>query len=254
MSTFEIVSAELHRTKRWKPNNGYQFAAQDAMCAISVLEAPHAAFYLPLAFSIVEDHFELFVVQGLENGKNYVVDSSGNWLAGYIPASYRCHPFVLANVDGEQFILCVDTASLSDTEGNIFFDENAEPSEQIKKTMEFLSQISLSRKATLGMCSLLQEMDLLEPWPITFQQGDKSVSLDGFYRVNEGKFNGLSDGDFQPLRKGGLLPLIYLQLFSMQNLPRIAQRAQLLAPSSNAPQELKFEMGKDYGNITFDGI
>ncbi len=254
MSNYEIVSAELHSTKRWKPNNGYQFAAQDAMCAISALEAPHAAFYLPMAFSIVEDHFELFVVQGLENGKNYVVDSDGNWLAGYIPASYRCHPFVLANVDDDQFILCVDTASLSDNEGNIFFDGNAEPSEQIMKTMDFLSQISLSRKATLAMCSLLQEMDLLEPWPITFQQGENSVSLDGFYRVNEGKFNAISDEEILTLRKRGLLPLIYLQLLSMQNLPRLARRAQLVAQSATVPQEFKFDMSKDYGNITFDGI
>ncbi len=254
MSNFEVVSAELHSTKRWKPNNNFQFASKDAMCAISVLEAPHAAVYLPLAFSKVEDHFELFVVQGLENGKNYVVDSAGNWLAGYIPAPYRSHPFVLAHMDDDQLILCVDTASVSEIEGNGFFDQDGGPSEQVRHTMDFLSQISLSRKATLRMCLLLEEMELLEPWPITFQQGDKGVPVEGFYRINESKLNELADDGILTLRNNGVLPLVYLQLFSMQNLPRIARRAQQVGPASDLPGELNFDMNNEYGNISFDGI
>lgn len=251
MPNYVAVSKELHKNMFWKPVSNFSFAAQDALCPIVIQEAPRAALHLPIAFSKMGDHFGLFVVQGFEPGSNYLVDATGNWLAGYIPAAYRGFPFALTNAEDQQ-VLCFDSDSglINDKEGNTFFDETGEPSAQIKQTLDFLSQVSQNHSVTVALCLLLEKLDLLEPWPISVKKDDEDVSVDGLFCIDEGKFNSLKVEDLVTLRDRGVLALIYCQLLSMQNLARINPGSK----PGELPLELPFDLPNDDGNISFEGL
>ncbi len=254
MPNYEVVTKELHQTKHWIPNINYLFAARDALCSLTLLEVPSAAVYLPIAFSKVGDHFELFLIQGLQDGKNYLVDEAGNWLAGYIPAPYRVHPFALAKVSGDQLLLCIDSSSISDTEGKPLFSEDCTLSEDVQMSLDFLGQVEKSRVATVAMCALLQEMDLLTPWLISTKMDGEDVKIDGLFHIDEAKFNAIEAEKLIALRDKGVLPLIYSQLLSTQNLRRIANRAPYYGVKPKVPEELTFDFSKDSGNINFDTL
>ncbi|MBK7509056.1 MAG: SapC family protein [Comamonadaceae bacterium] len=64
-------------------------------CPSSRPEASRAAGSLPLAFWKRQDSFELVAVTGLEPHRSLMVASNGQWLAGYVPAVLRAHPFWL---------------------------------------------------------------------------------------------------------------------------------------------------------------
>lgn len=256
MPNYEFVSKELHKNKRWKPISNFNFASRDALCPLVMLETTKAALHLPIAFSKTGEHFGLFAVQSFDASSNYLVDGEGRWLAGYIPAAYRGYPFALVSTDAEKQVLGIDTDSglLNSSEGNIFFNEKDEPSAQIVEILDFLSQIAANHSITHTLCLMLEELDLLEPWPISIKRGEDDVAVEGLYRVNEEKFNSIDTDALANLRDKGALPLIFCQLISMQNLTRIAQLANPPATATKLAEEVSFDIASDYGSISFEGL
>ncbi len=256
MPNYVAVSLELHADKRWARSSNFKFAAHDALSPLVMKEVPTAILSVPIAFSKVDDHFGLFAVQGLEPGRNNLVDASGNWLTDYIPAIYRGYPFALAETDDEKQILCVDGESplIADTGEHRFFNDNGEPTTQIKETLEFLSEVAGFRLLTHTLCLLLEELDLLEPWLINIKKGEEEVPLEGLYRVNETKFNNVDIETLAKLRDKRALPLIFSQLLSMQNLARVAKLGASQGNGADLPKELEFDYADNDGNISFAGL
>jgi len=254
MPNYEVVSKESHINSRWKSSNNYMFTAKDSLCPLVMQEVPKAALHLPISFFKTGEHFGLFAVQGLEDGVNSLIDGQGNWLAGYIPAVYRGYPFLIANAEEEQ-VLCIDSDSglIGQDEGEMFFDELSEPSPKLKEIIDFLTQVYADKPATQALCLLLEEHDLIEPWPITFKRNDKDVPVEGLFRVNETKFNTLDTSALTTLRDKGALPLIFCQLLSMQNLAHINRRGLTSGSTTGVPAEL-FDLSVDDGNISFEGF
>lgn len=254
MPSYEVVSKESHQNRYWEPVKNFKFAAHDALCSLVMQEVPKAVLHLPIAFSKAGEHFALFVVQSLSEGDNYLIDEAGNWLAGYIPAAYRGYPFALAESEGQQF-LCIDRDSglINELEGEAFFDEFGEPSPRIKEILEFHSQVSLNKQSTHALCRLLEELGLLEPWPITVKKGEKELPVEGLFRVNETKLNTLDADMLTTLRDKGALPLIFCQLLSMQNLALIIEKGSTIDTATALPDEV-FDFAYGDGNISFDGI
>jgi len=256
MPKYEVVSEDLYKHKYWKPNNSFNFTTNDALCPLVIEEAAKVSLILPIAFSKIGDHFGLFLVQGLEPGNNYLVNGSGQWLPNYVPAAYRAYPFALSSAQDDQQMLCFDTDStlLSNTEGHDFFDNEGQPSAEITKTLEFLSNLSTNQQTTNSLCELLNEMDLLEPWPITIKKDKKELAVNGLYRINETKFNSLEAEPLLVLRDKGALPIIFCQLISMQNLSSIVQWAKSQSIDAALPSDLAFDYENEDGNINFDGF
>ena len=255
MQNYEAVSEELHKNKYWKHVSDFRFASHDALCSLVIQEAPKAALHLPIAFSKAGDHFGLFAVQGLETGTNYLVDSAGNWQGDYIPMVYRHYPFALASSEDKQ-VLCIDRESglINEKEGHTFFDEEVNPSHHIKEKLDLLSQFSANQNATKKLCAMLEEANLLEPWPISVKNEDKEIKVNGLFRVNEVKFNTLEANSLKELRDNGALPLIFCQLLSMQNLARLLRWGQPSGLISKMPDELSLDFQNDGGNINFEGL
>lgn len=227
LMTITAISQSEFGHKRFKRYDSYAFAAKDALAPLVLKEIVRAVMVMPVGFAKVKDAFVPVAVLGLGDGMNLFVAPDGRWIGRYVPASYRSYPFVLANSTEDKQILCFDDASglLSESEGEPFFAEDGKPTKGINDILNFLTQLSSNRLVTERVCALLQEHNLIEPWPIKLKgkEDEPERDLEGLFRVNETAFNQLGEKPLHALLQGGALALIYCQLLSMQHLPVLGE-------------------------------
>ncbi|MHB0776529.1 SapC family protein [Halomonas sp. WWR20] len=256
MTSFVPVSRERHAQQGWLLQRGYEFAAQQAVVPIVFAELSQAIKHFPLALVRQGEHFQLVALVGLSNERNLYVNHDGRWLAGYVPAALRGHPFALGRGDNDQLVLCVNEAmTISDAgEGEAFFDEQGEPAKRVRETFEFLQQRERNRQLTDQACRILGELGVIEPWPLSVETADKPLTINGLHRIDEKALNALEDETFLQLRKAGALPVAYAQLLSMQQLSQLTERAKYLAKHESA-QDTDFSFGEsdDEMSFNFDG-
>lgn len=246
MANLTAISHEQHGKKRWLRHPNYKFASADAISPLVADELAAAVQNMPVAFVKQGDSFILVAVQGLISGENLLVSLDGRWLANYTPIAYRYNPFLLLKNEQGNLVLCMDEASnlLTDQpEGEKFFEENGEPTQQIQDILNRLIQIENSRKYTQVVCDLLNRLNLIQPWPITLVTADGEKTVTGLFRVDEPALNSLTAEELLELRDCGALPVIYCQLLSMQHLNTLQT---LHSHRINAMQE------KPKMNETFD--
>ncbi len=239
MPTLQVVSRERFADKRWKRYSSYSFAATETIAGLVLQELPRACLTLPIAFVQVGEGFTPVAVQGLRNGQNLFVAPDGRWLAEYTPAAYRGYPFALAKTEDGQEVLCFDEDSqlLSDSEGEPFFADDNQPTEDIKKILNFLAQVSANRKQTQAVCAVLQKHNIIQPWPIQIKMDQGHQTVEGLYRIDEAALNGLPVEALDEVRRGGGLPVAYCQLLSMQHLQKLGQLAEAHAKAHASAQE-----------------
>jgi hypothetical protein len=222
------LSPDAYAGRRWKKPSAYTFAAADRTTPVVLKELAPAALAMPLAFLKGQTtSYVMVAVMGFDEGKNLFVADNGRWLGGYIPASYRTHPFHHVKTDGK-YLVAVDEDSglISDTEGEPFF-EDGKLSKAVDNVAKFLEHVVTSREASLRICDLLDKHGLMQPWPLKVNTPEGERELSGLYCVNEAKLRELSSEAFDELRQAGALPLIYCQLLSMQNMVRLGQLGAL---------------------------
>lgn len=205
----------------WLRQPDYKFAALDTVVQLFAEEMPAAVHTMPTAFIKNGDSFMLVALQGMAPGENLLVAPTGQWLAGYVPLSYRYSPFFLLPDDKGELILCVDQDSglLSDKpEAERFFNDDGEATEKTLEILTRLTQMTNSRAYTQTMCNVLARLNLLQPWLFTTTTPEGEKSVEGVFRIDESALNSLNAQDLLELRDCGALPLIYCQLLSMQHL------------------------------------
>lgn len=257
MTQLTVISREQHAAKRWKRYTSYSFAATDTVAPLVAQELPRACLSLPVGFVKVEDRFQLVAVQGLQSGQNLWVAPDGRWLGNYVPAAYRSYPFVLANAGEDRRVLCVreESGLVNETDGEPFFDEDGQAAKPVKDVLAFLEQVSANAQLTARMCRLLDEHGLIQPWSVKLRAEDAERTMQGLFRVDEAALNALPMEALDALHKGGVLPMIYCQLLSMQHLQRLGQLASQHAAANATAMaedgELDLEFLRDGGNIQF---
>ncbi len=262
MSELQAISREHHAAKRWQRYTSYSFASGDAVAQLVAQELPKAAMVLPVGFVATDEGYMPVAVQGLQPGKNLLVSDDGRWLAAYIPAAYRAYPFVLANTEDGQQVLCMrgETGLLSETEGEAFFAEDGEPAQAVKDVLNFLTQVAANRQTTQRICATLEKHQLIQPWPIQLHTDAGEQNIEGLHRIDEAALNQLPADAFEELRQAGAMPIIYCQLLSMQHLQKLGHLAQEQAAAQQIqlPQtpdgELDLEFLNDSGTISFGGL
>lgn len=222
MSQFVAVTIEQFGNKAWKRNTNYTFAAQANILPVMAIELTKVASAMPLGFVQTENTFQLIVITSWQPGTNFFVSYDGFWLGEYLPTILCGYPFRLIKPqDRDESILCIDKGSglvVEEGQGEPFYDSTGTPSQPMKDMLGFLSQIENSRVITQVAVDALQKAGLIQPWPISVQNGDKSFVGEGFFRVDEIALNALSAEDFLTLRKTGAHAVAYAQLFSMNQL------------------------------------
>lgn len=247
MVQFVPINANQHKEKGWQRFQNYGFAETEAVIPIVAAELGKAVLSMPLGFiKDAQEHFLLVGIMSLQSGMNLFVAPDGRWLGGYVPAALRAHPFRLLRQDGtDRQVLCIDTDSqlLVDEPSSPdqrFFNDDGELMPSLKEVMEFLKMIEQSRLLTQAAVAKIAELDLLETWPVSLKAGEKSVPVQGLYRVNETAFNRLDSESFEQLRSVGGLPVVYAQLFAQGQLGLLEKltqiRQQLSQQRADAPR------------------
>lgn len=217
--------------KRFLRPSSYTFAAKDTIASLVAQEFPKAALSLPIGFVAAGEGFAPVAVLGLQPGQNLFVSLEGRWLGGYIPATYRGYPFLLADAEEGRQVLCINDAhgAISETEGEAFFGVDEQPTEAVKDILNFLNQVATNRLGTSKVMAVIQKHQLISPWPIKLQSATQQEQIvEGLYRIDEVALNSLPATALEEVRQSGGLPLIYCQLLSMQHLPMLGKLAQAL--------------------------
>jgi hypothetical protein len=264
MTELAAINPEHHAKKVWKRVTDYTFAAEQTVIPLVGAELSKAALAMPTGFMKLDAGYQLVAITSLQPGTNLYVAPSGRWVVEYIPATLRAYPFQLAQQEGAgEFILCINEASglvVENTEdGNAFFDDQDQPTQEIKDILDFLTQIKASRDVTQGAVNALADAGLIMPWKINLKQGEKVVPVEGLFSVDEAALNKLDDEDFLAVRKAGGLALAYAQLLSMNQLVVLERLGELQGQileqqtaQSKASNLAGFSLSEDEGSLNFD--
>lgn len=229
------LTREEFAGKRWQRHGSYQFAAGQHISPLVLTEMSKAMMALPIALVAQAQAYVPVAVMGLQPGVNWLVRPDGRWLAGYIPAALRSHPFYMARSADGQSVLCFDMDSgllrdaQSATDTEAFFGEDGKPSAVVSSIVEFLGSVASSQQVTARACAALQSHGLIQPWTIKLATPQGEKTLDGLFRVDEARLGQLGGAELQELVQTGAMGLAYCQLLSMQHLSVLSRFSELQA-------------------------
>lgn len=173
-------------------------------------------------------------VFGLTQQENLYLDGS-RWVADYVPAQLRMHPFGLAPTGENQYAILVpqEHPALSRTEGTALFEADGEPSAFLLEVQQALEVLQAELQRTRAFCARLVALDLLRDmrFEATLPDGNK-LAVDGFLMVDDKKLAELPDEQVLELHRSGALALVHAHLLSMGHMRRLVARR--LARSANA--------------------
>lgn len=237
MPQYTLITRAEFADKKWQRPTGFAQTRRDTLAPLVAQELPKAALVEPIGFTMHQDSILPVALQGLTPGQNLLVTPEGKWRVNYIPAIYRGYPFALTQDKDGRHHLCIDVDSglIGDSNGEPLFDEQGQPTESVRQILDFLQKVQQNRQLTEQICRLLQQHDLIEPWPITLATAEGDKPVQGLYRIREQNLNQLDDTAFLALRQAGALPLIYCQLLSMQHLEKLKQLAVRHAKQNQQP-------------------
>lgn len=255
MAKYQIVSLEEFSKLRWKRYENYKFASKDIVVSLAYEELPKAALTMPIFFLRENQEFTPVALLGFRSGKNLYVSPDGRWLSNYVPAQFRAYPFAIANFEQNKLVLCVDRESelVGENFENPFFEQSGEPTSLVNDILNFLTQLWYSRKKTLEICKLINELELIVPWTIKVVDQAGEQVIEGLYRVDEEKFRKLEPGTLQRLHTTGALDIIYCHLLSLENINTLKAlaEAQAKAESKNQIKDIDLSFLNQSGNISF---
>jgi hypothetical protein len=221
----EPLNRELHRGLRLKAlEQPLAFVRDVHVLPALAEEFPKAATFFAILFARQQDGVTPVFALALKPGANRYVSADGRWDAGYLPAYLRRYPFILAEVEGRDPLLCFDVAfpGFNEAEGQPLFDETGEPSSMLREAMTFAGQFRESARRTGALVGTLQRLELLRPVTLDVQpvHGDKT-RLEGVMVVDEAKLRDLPDAEALALFRSGELAAIHAHLMSLGHLARL---------------------------------
>lgn len=254
MPNIQALSNDRHGRKFWKRSQNYLHTAKDVLCPLVAHEVPQACLSLPIAFSEIDGDFTLVAVLGLEPDQNLVIDAVGQWRGPYVPRIYRSFPFSLA-LSNDDRILCIDeelTVEEETADTELFFKDDGQPTETVLRILDFLSTNFENSKQSASICKTLNDLSLIEPWPLQVVIDNETKSVNGLFRINEDALYNLSEKNLATLRDTRALLVIYSQLLSMSHMKSLVELAQHLLPPTVG--ELDFDSLDDGGTISFSNL
>jgi hypothetical protein len=261
--TLVPISRELHGKTRVRPLPSFAFAARTTVVPVYGSEIVPMSHEVPIVFIREGDAFVPSALVGLRAGQNLMIDPRGRWIGTHIPAVWRRGPFRLARVANQEggenrMVLCLDDSSdlISETEGNLLFDEHGAPSPLVSSATTLLSQLERDSQATRAICALIDRLGLIVPWNLDVAQADGTKQrVSDLYQVDESKIGTLTGEDLVHLRDAGALPLIYAHLLSLSKaglLGRLAKIADELTQQQNAVQKGNLNLDRAFGIVEDD--
>ncbi|WP_046113443.1 SapC family protein [Aquincola tertiaricarbonis] len=165
-------------------------------------------------------------VFGLTPDENLFADGT-RWQADYVPAVLRAYPFAMAQLNEQNYAVCIarEWPGFSETEGTPLFEADGKPTAYLTEMQQFLEKLELEVQRTRLVGQKLVELELLRDmrFDATLPDGNK-LTVDGFLAIDEAKFAALPDDKVLDLHRSGILGLINAHQLSLGNMTRLIQR------------------------------
>ena len=227
------LTRERHGNKFWLRVRDFGFSREVTAVPLAAAELSRAAVALPMGFATIGEETTLVAIVGLERGKNLFVAPDGRWIAPYVPAMLRGHPFRLGHGPDGEAVLCVDESSdcfVGPTSGGIpFYAEDGGAHEETRKVLDFLVATQKSVGQLKRAVAALEAKNVLAPWNASLDNGAGKLAFSGYSRVSEEALAKLSDADYLYLRKEGAIPVAYSQLLSSAHIGALGKLTELHA-------------------------
>jgi SapC len=166
-------------------------------------------------------------VLGLQPGENLMLGADGAWAARYTPALLRAYPLGLAQLDADNYAICVDAQAdaLSDSVGERLFDDAGEPTAYLEGQRKFAEEIEREAQRTRLLGRRLLELELLRAmrFDATLPDG-QTLAVEGFLAIDEEKLAALPDATVVDLHKTGVLSLIHAHRISLGLMRMLVER------------------------------
>ncbi len=208
-----------------------QFSAESMegrhVVPLMLQEFTAAAPHYPIFFlQINEKQYSAVGVFGLKEGQNLLL-KDGKFEGNYLPAAIRCYPFTLAQASEEQLILCINEQAdnVSSNEGQALFNDDGSQTEFFQGINNFFRDYIDANTANKNVLDQIVEMGLLRADGLQYRDAAGNESrVNGFFVIDQEKFNALSDEQLLTLRKFGVLPAIYAHFASLERIGNLISR------------------------------
>lgn len=236
-----LLHRDTHRHRKVQPSNHFGFARKANSLFIAGVEFGEACKDYPIVFTRNAARRVVPVAMlGLRANENLFVDDAGVWKAAYVPAFVRRYPFVLSELPGGQFGVCMDEAypGLGTQEGEALFDAQGKNTPFLQHALDFLNRYQQEYLRTDAFCQRLADAGLLMEMNAKADLVDgRSFTVNGLMIVDEQKLLTLPDAVALSLFRSGELHWISMHLVSLSNMQRLVDRlAERKAQMAPAPR------------------
>ena len=218
------LSSEKHRGLRLNEVQPYHFARTLMLCPVVSGEIRELAREYVIVFG--KEGGVPQALLGTEEGVNAYVAESGHWLARYVPAHVRRHPFYAATTSSDAsgpqtFTIAIDESAphLGSGAGEPLFTAEGAPTPVLEKVKAVLASLHKDFEASRRMVAQLEEAGLLvdRNVHVRSRQGAER-NLAGLRLVDGEKLAKLEAESLARLHRSGALMLVYAHLMSLTNL------------------------------------
>lgn len=226
------LNREIHRKTRLKLlAEGYQYAAQVNAIPVALAEFSQICVEYPIVFLVSENGDGTpAALTGLRNDENLFVDAGGGWNGDYIPTFVRRYPFALyEQPNGEDVVVMIDEAApgFDAEDGLPLFDDEGKESPLLMQVLQFIEHFKDAGPTARAFVATLKKHDLLIPRSIDIQMPDgATMSMNGFFVVDEERLAKLSDATLLELARSGDLVRIHAHLLSLNNVSKLLRRLE----------------------------
>lgn len=243
------LSRERHSGLRWRKPEGYGFARGLRHVPLVLAEIEVAAAALPVLFA--EDPAaglpRPVALLRLNAEHSPYVTQDGRWLAPYIPAILRVHPFSArpaAQQEGDgapRMELLVDESTgliTEDATAQRFFDPLGAPSKPLEKVVNFFQHYGASTRATRVAIQALADARSTDGKGLFRALTHRDQAVPGLLGLDRAAFDALDDSHFLKLRAAGALPLALAHFIARTQLDWLerAERALSQKKQADAPR------------------
>ena len=279
---WHTLTPSQHAASGYIPFTDYRFTAKDQHAALLQAEIPDALAYFPLAFIPTQPQatqatnpqnneskqpkepkqpapYQLVVLQSLTQGLNLYVDPQGKWLAPYVPAVYRGHPFRLhqdqlqINTAAQAYVADIQQLPPAQRhQAKPLFANNQQLTENLQGIHTYLQNCQKNQQLTDQLITQLHKQDLIIPLPLQYKKDENAPAqtIEGYYRIDEDKLKSLQGLQLSLLAQTGALALAYGQLYSLKRLQDFGTRyARHQNPQANQDVDLEQVFGEGNDDV-----
>lgn len=256
MSNYVPLSPSVHAGKHWLRPENLAFCETWQTVPLVLGEIEHLIPIAPIAFVRKQmpdrkSGFELVALLSPLPQRNLYLRPNKTWVAGYVPAWIRMHPFRPLRSEGSlhEYVMCIEEGVITeDRQKPGLFTAEGATTEALQKTLKFMEEFIRERTVTQHAVDRLQAHGLIEPWTIPLRKADGTVhTAVGLFHINGKQLNNLEPEALAELNRCGALHIAYAQLLSKQRSGHFGRLIQAQDQARQSHQSGTVDVEKFFG-------